>query len=58
MPSITLRTRVAIAASKRATSGPQCPRFCAGPPALLNRQSDAAEFFDRLPDQRRISFQP
>src|SRR5581483_134249 len=39
MPSITLRTRVAIAASKRATSSPSMPPVCAGPPALLNRQS-------------------
>ena len=28
------------------------PPVCAGPPALLNRQSMRAEFLDRLADQR------
>ena len=44
MPSITLRTSVAIAASKRATSRPSMPPVCAGPPALLNRQSMRPNF--------------
>ena len=44
MPSITLRTSVAIAASKRATSSPSMPPVCAGPPALLNRQSILPNF--------------
>src|ERR1700726_3228340 len=44
MPSITLRTRVAIAASKRAASSPSMRPVCAGPPALLNRQSIPPNF--------------
>ena len=44
MPSMTLRTRVAIAASKRSTSRPSMPPVCAGPPALLNRQSILPNF--------------
>ena len=44
MPSITLRTSVAIAASKRSTSRPSMPPVCAGPPALLNRQSMRPNF--------------
>ena len=44
MPSMTLRTSVAIAASKRSTSSPSMPPVCAGPPALLNRQSILPNF--------------
>ncbi len=44
MPSITLRTSVAIAASKRSTSRLSMPPVCAGPPALLNRQSMRPNF--------------
>src|SRR5258707_1132862 len=49
MPSITLRTKVAIAASKRATSRPSMPPVCAGPPALLNRQSMRPNFSTAWP---------
>src|SRR6266404_5251587 len=54
MPSITLRTRVAIAASKRATSRPSMPPVCAGPPALLNRQSMRPNFSTAWPISARI----
>src|SRR5205823_5326326 len=49
MPSITLRTSVAIAASKRSTSRPSMPPVCAGPPALLNRQSMRPNFSTESP---------
>ncbi len=52
MPSITLRTSVAIAASKRSTSRPSMPPVCAGPPALLNRQSMRPNFSTESGDQR------
>ena len=54
MPSITLRTSVAIAASKRATSRPSMPPVCAGPPALLNRQSMRPNFSTAAPISARI----
>src|SRR3984957_7951063 len=54
MPSITLRTSVAIAASKRSTSRPSMPPICAGPPALLNRQSMRPNFVSACPISARI----
>src|ERR1700730_4412311 len=39
IPSITLRTSIAMAVSKRPASRPSMPPVCAGPPALLKRQS-------------------
>lgn len=41
---MTLRTSIAIAASNRSTSRPSMPPVCAGPPALLNRQSIRPNF--------------
>src|SRR6202022_164238 len=55
MPSMTLRNRVAIAASKRATSRPSMPPVCAGPPALLNRQSRRPNFSTACAISPRIS---
>src|SRR3984893_1000109 len=54
MPSITLRTSVAIAASKRRASRPSMPPVCAGPPALLNRQSMRPNFSTAPPISARI----
>src|SRR6476660_8513478 len=54
MPSITLRTNVAIPASKRAASRPSMPPVCAGPPALLNRQSMRPNFSTAWPISARI----
>src|SRR3954454_13448215 len=54
MPSMTLRTRVAIAASKRSTSSPSMPPVCAGPPALLNRQSIRPNLSTASPISARI----
>src|SRR3954469_194322 len=54
MPSITLRTSVAIAASKRSTSRPSRPPVCARRLAagIVEQAIDAAKFVDRGADQR------
>src|SRR6185295_8522936 len=54
MPSITLRSSVAIVASKRSTSRPSMPPVCPGPPALLNRQSMRPNLSTAAPISARI----
>lgn len=54
MPSITERTRVAIAASKPSTGTVSMPPTGAGPPALLKRQSTRPHF-DRQASNTRFT---